>query len=287
MRIEYLLRASTSAARHPRQSTARVRGRLDARSDRRRIASRGGPGTVYQAVADPICVLHRELHESADCQERQVFLHLWEDVLTELRSGGTRVGLATYRGWNDGDRDLAAAVWCVGRHLRPAVVVETGVAHGLTSRIVLEALERNGSGRLYSIDLPATDPALHGEIGVAVPARRRSRWSYLAGTSRAVLPRLLAQENRVDMFIHDSLHTARNIRFELEAVWPALRPGGVVLVDDIHRSLGFRDFLDGIGPVESFAADHLLGSGMWGAVIKKGTSDDGGTAARDRATVRT
>ena len=33
-------------------------------------------------------------------------------------------------------------------------VVETGVAHGVTSRFILEALERNGRGFLWSIDLP-------------------------------------------------------------------------------------------------------------------------------------
>jgi hypothetical protein len=33
-------------------------------------------------------------------------------------------------------------------------LVETGVAHGITSRFVLEALQRNGGGRLWSIDVP-------------------------------------------------------------------------------------------------------------------------------------
>jgi cephalosporin hydroxylase len=39
-------------------------------------------------------------------------------------------------------------------HSRPDVVIETGVAHGVTSRIVQEALNRNGSGHLWSVDLP-------------------------------------------------------------------------------------------------------------------------------------
>ena len=58
-------------------------------------------------------------------------------------------------GGDDGDRAQAEAIWCLVAHLRPATVVETGVAHGLTSRVILEGLHRNGNGHLWSVDLPA------------------------------------------------------------------------------------------------------------------------------------
>jgi Methyltransferase domain len=95
-------------------------------------------------------------------------------------------------------------------------------------------------GHLWRIDLPAVDSALHPEIGIAVPQRRRLRWSYVSGTSRERLPRLLTELQALDLFVHDSLHTGRNLRFELESAWAALRPGGVVVADDIDHSLGFR-----------------------------------------------
>lgn len=38
-------------------------------------------------------------------------------------------------------------------HTRPEVVIETGVAHGVSTRIVLEALTQNDLGHLWSIDL--------------------------------------------------------------------------------------------------------------------------------------
>ena len=53
------------------------------------------------------------------------------------------------------------------------------------------AWERTGDGRLWSIDLPAIDPALHQEIGIAVPKESRARWTYLEGTSRDRLPQLV------------------------------------------------------------------------------------------------
>jgi len=59
---------------------------------------------------------------------------------------GHRLGPESYFGWNDGDPELVRAIWCLIRHLNPAVVVETGVARGFTTRLILEALERNGWG---------------------------------------------------------------------------------------------------------------------------------------------
>ena len=75
--------------------------------------------------------------------------------MADLTSAGVRVGVASYGKWNDGDRAFGEAIWCLVQHLRPATVVETGVAHGLTSRVILEGLLCTGYGLLWSVDLPA------------------------------------------------------------------------------------------------------------------------------------
>jgi hypothetical protein len=49
---------------------------------------------------------------------------------------------------------MARTAWTVVRHLRPERVVETGVARGVTTAVLLQAMERNGYGALWSIDLP-------------------------------------------------------------------------------------------------------------------------------------
>jgi hypothetical protein len=46
----------------------------------------------------------------------------------------------------------------------------------------------------------------------------------------------------VQMFIHDSLHTARNTMFEMEQAARKMRPAGVMLVDDISTHAGFLTF---------------------------------------------
>jgi hypothetical protein len=112
------------------------------------------------------------------------------------------------------------------------------------SRVVLDALERNGRGHLWSVDLPHPfEPGIRDLIGAAVPQGSRKRWDYVEGSSRRRLPGLLAELGEVDVFIHDSLHTARNMRFEMDSVWKVLSPGGVMIIDDVHNQ-SFREFVN-------------------------------------------
>jgi Methyltransferase domain len=255
--------------RHPVQGVERVRGRLDRHRDKRELAAVGLPASVlYGAAEDWERLLHDALDEAWPCQEPASFGRVWDRVLTELTQAGARVGMGSYGGWNDGDRAFAQGIWCLVAHLRPKTVVETGVAHGLSSRMILEGLDRNGDGHLWSIDLPAVDSALHPQIGMAVPERLRSGWSYVQGTARARLPGLLDRLGTIDIFIHDSLHTGRNQRFELESAWAAMRFRGAAVVDDIDHSLAFRDFVERARPRAWVAARHVTGHGLWGLAIK-------------------
>ncbi|MCA3749124.1 MAG: class I SAM-dependent methyltransferase [Rubrobacter sp.] len=139
------------------------------------------------------------------------------------------------------DSLLARACYLLCRLLRPAVVLETGVAYGVSSAFMLAALEENGRGELHSVDLPPLRPRAGRFWGIAVPGRMQNRWRLHRGASRRVLPGLLAELGEVDLFVHDSLHTLRNMRFEFGAVWPHLRPGGAVLADDVERNAAFEE----------------------------------------------
>ena len=269
MPLGYIVRASRSTLRHPRQSIERIRGRIDRRADQRAWKTVGVvPSALYEVVGDWRARLHLALGLPWPCPAAAPFDQVWDQVLADLTAAGARIGLASYRGWNDGDRAFAEAIWCIVAHRRAASIVETGVAHGLTSRVILEGLERNGNGHLWSVDLPAVDPTLHREIGMAVPKELRSRWTCIYGTTRDRLPRVLVELKELDLFVHDSLHTGRNTRFELELAWPVLGPGGVAVIDDIDRNLAFRTFVDQIRPSDWLAARHVLGTGLWGVAVK-------------------
>jgi len=119
--------------------------------------------------------------------------------------------------------------------------VETGVALGVTTAFILEALEAGGAGHLHSIDVPPFG-ASPDAVGAAVPPRLRHRWVLHRGSGRRVLPRLLPGLEPVSLFVHDSLHTAYNIRRELELVRPFLAPGAVVVADDVQDNRAFERF---------------------------------------------
>lgn len=274
-RTGYIVRASAAMARHPRQGAERIRGRWDRRGDMRELAAtRQSASALYQEIADWAERLHAALAMPWPCQAAQAFGPFWDRFVADLIAAGARVGIASYGRWNDGDRAFCEAIWCFVHHLRPEIVVETGVAHGLTSRVILEGLHRNGKGHLWSIDLPAVDSAVHCEIGMAVPEDLRPRWSYLRGTARERLPGLLATLGTIDLFVHDSLHTGRNQRFELEHAWVTLQAGGAVVVDDIDHSLAFRSFVAEARPRTWLAGRHVTGPGLvgpvglWGLAIK-------------------
>src|ERR1700722_814291 len=274
MQLGYKIRVSYTMLGHPREGIERVRGRIDRRRDKRDILALGRPlSEHYAAVRDWSEALHKAIETPWPCQESQQFGEVWDATISDLAAAGLRVGLSSYRGGEDGDRAQAEGIWGLVAHTRPATVVETGVAHGLISRVILERLERNGTGHLWSVDLPAVDPALHHEIGIAIPEHLRSRWTYVEGTSRRRLPGLVRELQRVDLFVHDSLHTARNTCFELDTVWPALAPGGGAGVDDIDHSLGFSRFTERVAPAAWIAARHVTGSGLWGIAVKAGSQD--------------
>ena len=188
--------------------------------------------------------LHDCLNAEWPCRAIPEFWTVWTKVIAELEAAGIRAGPASYKAYNDGDAGFLRAVWCLVRHLAPNHVIETGVAHGLSSRIILEALERNGRGHLWSIDLPPLERVWRSQAIMAVGTRFADRWSYLMGSSRRLLPDLLSRLGQIDLFIHDSLHSERNVRFEMERASVAIRPGGALVVDDVDVNDAFQSFTD-------------------------------------------
>ena len=139
------------------------------------------------------------------------------------------------------DSLLARCCYAVCRLLKPDVVVETGVAYGVSSAFILTALRENGRGVLHSVDLPPLTRR-YGEFwGIAVDRTLEARWDVHRGSSKRVLPGLLEKVGAIDLFLHDSLHTRRNMRREFEAVWPNLRDDGVLLADDVERNAAFGE----------------------------------------------
>jgi hypothetical protein len=178
----------------------------------------------------------------------------------------------------NGDFSLARLSYAACRALRPRQVVETGVCYGVTTAFLLQALQGNGTGTLHSIDLPPLGRKAHDFVGTLVPIDLRARWVLHRGTSRILLPRILKQIGAVDFFIHDSLHTCRNIRRELAIVTPYLSGPALVLSDDIDGNPAFREWVDRVRPpfwtvLEQASKSSLLGVAAFPSVRTGPTED--------------
>jgi hypothetical protein len=225
----------------------------------------GGEVEVDQAWEEH---LHGLLGAAWPCPEGERLDQLMRDVGALLAGRGWGFGQDSYGWYADADGSLCRAVWCTVVHTRPQIVIETGVAHGVTSRIVLEALGQNCLGHLWSIDLPFPfDHRLHSETGAAVTGACRDRWSYLEGSSRQRLPSLLARLGHVQVFIHDSLHTARNTAFEMEQAASRMSRGGVMVVDDISMHAGFAAFARRHPEYRTIICPHADRSSMFGIAV--------------------
>jgi hypothetical protein len=118
-------------------------------------------------------------------------------------------------------------------------------------------MEDNGAGRLVSIDLPAHRPiaestdAMKESVlpdgcnpGWLIPdyLRHRHRHRLELGDSRKILSEILQKQSVIDIFLHDSLHSAEHMRFEYETAWPCLRSGALLLSDDSTWNPAFHTF---------------------------------------------
>jgi methyltransferase family protein len=260
IRVAATTRALKVLARDPAEALDRLRSKVEHRADRRRPR----PASVgYAASEDFDSKLHERLGAPLPCAAVAEFDAAWRALAEAFAGHSSFVG-----DWDhDADQGLARIVWCAVRHLRPERVVETGVARGITSRMILEALEQNGDGRLWSIDLPFLRTSWHDQTAAAVPSSLHPRWTYVRGSSRRRLPQLLADVGQIDLFIHDSAHTEANMRFEFETAWTALRPGGAIVSHDVEMNPAFAEFVAAVDG-EPLLARHDASSGLVGVLVK-------------------
>jgi hypothetical protein len=138
-------------------------------------------------------------------------------------------GLANHRRGNEIDHQAffgrRIGWYAIVRATKPLVVVETGTEKGLGSLVLAEALLKNGAGRLITIDMePSAGLLIGGEyIGVI---------DLVIDDSLHALQKI----ERIDLFIHDSDHSAEHEAREFELLGSRLSKQALVLSDNAHAT---------------------------------------------------
>ena len=138
--------------------------------------------------------------------------------------------------------DLRRFLYILCRIMKPENIIETGVAYGLSSMYILSALDKNESGILHSIDSIFRPWQTEKMIGSIIPESLKKRWKFTLGKSVDKLQETFDNAKNVDIFIHDSLHTYKNMIFEFECANKNLREKALIISDDVLDNDAFFNF---------------------------------------------
>jgi predicted O-methyltransferase YrrM len=132
------------------------------------------------------------------------------------------------------EEQTAAVLFGLTTIMRPRVVLETGVADGYSTAVILAGLDHVGEGMLHSIDIA-------DDVGVLVddPAQRWTLHVVPGGDGVSVVA---ARVGPIDIFFHDCSHSYLGQHHDYRAAWARLRPGGILASDDVNYSWAFYDF---------------------------------------------
>lgn len=257
-----MLQFASLLVTRPSEAYGRLEGLIDSRVDPLWVKPARYEDTGFdEAVAGLSSALGQDLNSVLLEPELR-------EVEDEIRLGIEHLPRdAPFGLFQNSDKNLARLCYALARALRPQIVLETGVCYGVTTSILLQALQKNGSGALHSIDLPPLGDNALDFVGRLVPQRLRTSWRLHRGASRILLPGLLKQLQRVDFFVHDSLHTYRNIRRELNMVTPSLGPVAAVLADDIEGNPAFANWASGVQPNYCSVVRETLKKGLMGVAL--------------------
>jgi len=136
-------------------------------------------------------------------------------------------------------------LYFITRHLKPEIVVETGVAAGFSSHAFLSAITVNQTGSLYSSDFPYFRiPRPERYIGIVVQEFLKSNWNLYLDGDEVNLPKIFQQVNKVDLFHYDSDKSYSGREFAVTKAKAEMSDSGVILMDDIQDNSYFYDYIE-------------------------------------------
>lgn len=123
------------------------------------------------------------------------------------------------------------------RALRPTSCVEIGSAAGFSAAYSAAGLELAGSGRLVCIEASADCAGITRETFSELGLQRAD---VLQGRGAERLPDVVEKTGPLQLAFLDDDHRRRGTIDMAGQLLDALSPGGVLLIDNVHHSLGMR-----------------------------------------------
>jgi len=182
-------------------------------------------------------------------------------------------------------------LYLLTKMLRPKIIIETGCNVGFSSTFIALAVKENDNGCMFYTMDPSLECCLwesllslkpsheekqqvdhdklraqYGPLSV-VPQDLRKYVIFKAGRSVDILPNLLKDNPKIDIFFHDSEHSYKNTIWECMTIWPYLKTGGYFLVHDASHNLAFKEVSsnmkvstkeDNIGIVKKTDKDSII-----------------------------
>lgn len=138
--------------------------------------------------------------------------------------------------------------YAIARHIKPRLIVETGVDHGVGSCVLASALLRNGAGRYVGIDI-------RPEAGALLSGRYARAGEIICGDG---IETLRAMQGPIDMLVNDSDHSPAYEAKEYAAAGGKLGESAIILSDNAHCSDSLVRFSRENGRPFAFFAERPL-----------------------------
>lgn len=236
-KVAQVLRRVVSEPRLLPQAMRKVRSRVTASSHHTRV---GEYDTLVTPAIEAVAVL---ASAEVSAVEDVIAAPSLKRLITRLEEEEAFAGM--------GGAGYVEVCYALVRLLQPAIVLETGVAMGYSSAVLLQALADNGSGRLHSVDMPPLGVQTATGPGSVVPDELRDIWDLRVGPDATEVPKLLGELGTVGLVVYDSDKTFEGMMATWDRVWPRLRPGSVAMFDDVNVNDAFLLFAErhGLDPV--------------------------------------
>jgi predicted O-methyltransferase YrrM len=128
-------------------------------------------------------------------------------------------------------KEARKVLYLMVRHVAPDIVVEISPKRGLSTLHIAAALEHNGRGHVRSFDIDYRSLRRAAENLRRNGLAHRVWWHY--GDARIEVPRQLAALEGLEFLFLDSDHGAEFARWYTRQLFPCVRRGGIIHIDDI------------------------------------------------------